>query len=94
MAWCLKKVSDLTLPAYLLTWIPDSLIYPLLMAAVPAGAPRYKWLFLTVPVSLISALLGAQLVDWIYTPVARFTAALGKKAFFAGKDPLTSRSDR
>lgn len=93
LAWCLKKISDLTLPAYLLTWIPDSLIYPLLMAAVPAGAPRYKWLFLTVPVSLISALLGAQLVDWIYRPVAAFSSALSKKPFFTYKDPLSSRSD-
>ena len=70
-------------PAYLLTWIPDSLIYPILMANVPVGAQRYKWLFLTVPVSLISALLGAQLVDWIYRPVAAFTKALGQKPFFS-----------
>lgn len=94
LAWCLKKVSDLTLPAYLLTWIPDSLIYPMLMAAVPAGAPRYKWLFLTVPISLVSALLGAQLVELIYRPAAAFTKALGKKPFFSTKDPLISRSEQ
>ena len=93
-ARCIRKVSDLTLPAYLLTWIPDSLIYPLLMAKVPAGAPRYKWLLLTVPVSLISALLMAQLVDWAYRPAARFTAALAKKPFFASNNPLDSRSNQ
>lgn len=92
LARCIRKISDLTLPAYLLTWIPDSIIYPFLMAKVPAGAPRYKWLLLTVPFSLISALLMAQLVDWAYRPVGRFTAALAKKPFFADNISLDSRS--
>ena len=94
LAWCLRKVSDLSLPAYLLTWIPDSLIYPMLMAAVPAGAPRYKWIFITVPLSLVSALLGAQLVDLIYRPVAAFTAALAKKPLFSQNKQVNSRSSR
>ena len=66
----------------------------MLMAAVPAGAPRYKWLFLTVPISLVSALLGAQLVELIYRPAADFTKALGQNPFFSTKDPLISRSEQ
>ena len=91
VAALLRKVSDLTLPAYLLTWITDSLIYPRLMAAVPAGPARYPWLLLTVPLSLISALLMAQVVDWIFAPVNRLTKNLGQTPFFSDNDPLRSK---
>lgn len=91
VAALLRKVSDLTLPAYLLTWITDSLIYPRLMAAVPAGPARYPWLLLTVPLSLISALLMAQVVDWVFAPIKRLTKRLGQKPFFSDNDPLRSK---
>ena len=91
VAAILRKVSDLTLPAYLLTWITDSLIYPRLMAAVPAGPARYPWLLLTVPLSLISALLMAQVVDWVVSPINRLTKRLGQTPFFSDKDPLRSK---
>ncbi len=91
VAALLRKVSDLTLPAYLLTWITDSLIYPRLMAAVTAGPARYPWLLLTVPLSLISALLMAQVVDWIFVPINRLTKNLGKTPFFSDNDPLRSK---
>ena len=91
VAAILRKVSDLTLPAYLLTWITDSLIYPRLMAAVPAGPARYPWLLLTVPLSLISALLMAQVVDWVFSPINRLTKRMGQTPFFSDKDPLRSK---
>lgn len=91
VAAILRKVSDLTLPAYLLTWITDSLIYPRLMAAVPAGPARYPWLLLTVPLSLISALLMAQVVDWIFVPINRLTKNLGQTPLFSDNDPLRSK---
>lgn len=83
VAALLRKVSDLTLPAYLLTWITDSLIYPRLMAAVPAGPARYPWLLLTVPLSLVSALLMAQVVDWVFIPVNRLTKRLAQQPPFS-----------
>lgn len=83
VAALLRKVSDLSLPAYLLTWITDSLIYPRLMAAVPAGPARYPWLLLTVPASLIAALFLAQVVDWIFSPVNRLTKKLAQKPMFS-----------
>ena len=91
VAALLRKVSDLTLPAYLLTWITDSLIYPRLMAAVTAGPARYPWLLLTVPLSLIFALLMAQVVDWIFVPITRLTKNLGETPFFSDNDPLRSK---
>jgi surface polysaccharide O-acyltransferase-like enzyme len=84
----ISKVSELTLPTYLLTWIPDSLIYPVLMANVATGPARYKWLFITVPISLVSALIMAQLVQWLYGPVDKLVKKLGQKPFFTDSDPL------
>lgn len=89
----LRKVSDLTLPAYLLTWITDSLIYPRLMAAVPAGPARYPWLLLTVPLSLISALLMAQVVEWLFSPINRLTGRLAQMSFFSRNDPIGAIHD-
>lgn len=93
VAAILRKVSDLTLPAYLLTWITDSLIYPRLMAAVPAGPARYPWLLLTVPLSLISALLMAQVVDWIFVPINRLTKRLARKPIFSQNDLIGATHD-
>ena len=93
VAALLRKVSDLTLPAYLLTWITDSLIYPRLMAAVPAGPARYPWLLLTVPLSLISALLMAQVVDWVFAPVNRLTKRLARKPMFSQNDLIGASHD-
>lgn len=89
----LRKVSDLTLPAYLLTWITDSLIYPRLMAAVPAGPARYPWLLLTVPLSLTAALLMAQVVDWLFLPVSRLTQRLAQRPVFSRNDPIGATHD-
>lgn len=93
VAALLRKVSDLTLPAYLLTWITDSLIYPRLMAAVPAGPARYPWLLLTVPLSLISALLMAQVVDWVFAPVNQLTKRLARKPIFSQNDLIGATHD-
>ncbi len=93
VAALLRKVSDLTLPAYLLTWITDSLIYPRLMAAVPAGPARYPWLLLTVPLSLVFALLMAQVVDWVFIPVNRLTKRLARKPIFSQNDLIGATHD-
>ena len=93
VAALLRKASDLTLPAYLLTWITDSLIYPRLMAAVPAGPARYPWLLLTVPLSLISALLMAQVVDRVFAPVNQLTKRLARKPIFSQNDLIGATHD-
>lgn len=93
VAALLRKVSDLTLPAYLLTWITDSLIYPRLMAAVPAGPARYPWLLLTVPVSLIGALLMAQVVDWVFAPINRLIGKLARSPLFSQNDLIGATHD-
>lgn len=93
VAALLRKVSDLTLPAYLLTWITDSLIYPVLKAALPEGPARYPWLLLTVPLSLVFALLMAQVVDWIFVPINRLTKRLARKPIFSQNDLIGATHD-
>ena len=41
----------------------------------PAVHARYIWLLVTVPVSFLSALLMALVVDWIYRPLHRWLMA-------------------
>lgn len=85
---CIGFIAGLTLPAFLMSWISDSMIYPVLMAALPAGPARYPWLMLTAPLSFCLALLMAKLVMIVYSPVEKLTGKLMKKPFFAEKDPL------
>jgi surface polysaccharide O-acyltransferase-like enzyme len=90
----LVKISELSLPAYLLTWISDSVIYPRLIAKVAEGVPRYKWLLLTVPLSLLAALIMAQLAMWLYAPVGNWVKHLSQKPFFNDSDPLGVADER
>lgn len=71
----LMKISDLTLIIYLLTWIPDGITYPIMVRIAPAVRDRYVWLLVTVPIALISAILMALVVDWIFLPIHRWLMA-------------------
>ena len=75
LAALLSRVSDLALPAFLLTWVPDGLLYPVMVRIAPAVHDRYIWLLATVPISFFSALLMALVVDWIYRPLHRWLMA-------------------
>ena len=63
------------------------------MAAVSEGPARYPWLLLTVPLSLISALLMAQVVDWLFSPVSRLTKKLTHKPLFSQNDLIGATHD-
>ena len=75
LAALISRVSDLALPAFLLTWVPDGLLYPVMVRIAPAVHDRYIWLLVTVPISFFSALLMALVVDWIYRPLHRWLMA-------------------
>lgn len=72
----ITKVADLTLPIYLLTWIPDGLTYPIMVRIAPAVGDRYIWLLVTVPIALVSATLMALVIDWIFKPLHRWIMGL------------------
>lgn len=75
LAALLSRVSDLALPAFLLTWVPDGLLYPVMVRIAPAVHDRYIWLLATVPISFFSALLMALVVDWVFRPLHRWLMA-------------------
>lgn len=55
----LALLSELTLGAYLLSWIPDQLVYPMLFARVEDGAARMLLFPFTAAASAAAALAGA-----------------------------------
>lgn len=62
----LARISSLTFAAYLLSWLPDHVLYPVLTERVPQMAGRFAWFLPVVAASvLISLALSAVL-----TPIA------------------------
>ena len=64
-----SRVSRLSFGAYLLSWISDGLLYPLLVRMAPTYMQRPPW---ALPVSILSlalALLLSQLVEWLNIPL-------------------------
>lgn len=72
----IMRISDLTLAIYLLTWIPDGLIYPIMVRIAPEVRDRYIWLLVTIPIVLLSSTLMAVVVDWIFKPLHRWIMGL------------------
>ncbi len=61
-------VSRLSFGAYLLSWISDGFLYPLLMRFAPAYLQRLPWAVPMTAASLLFALLLAQLAEWLRKP--------------------------
>ena len=69
--WCVVKLSQLSLPLYLLSYITDQLIYPRLSAAVPDMWGRFSWMPVVVLAGLTGAGVMAQAVDWAVRALMR-----------------------
>lgn len=75
----LAYVSKITLPAYLLSWIPDRLNYPKLNAAVNPMPMRLKYFPLMVGSSIVVSLILAALVHECTQLILRGAGLLKKK---------------
>lgn len=62
--WCVGRVARLSLAMYLVSYISDQLVYPVLAQAVPAAHQRLWWMPVTVAATALGALALAQPVDW------------------------------
>lgn len=62
--WCVARVAKLSLPMYLVSYIVDQTVYPVLNQAVVQAQRRLFWMPLIVPVVVVCSLVLAQLVDW------------------------------
>ena len=61
----ITQVSKLSLPIFLLSWVPDQLVYTRLCQAIPDFAHRLPWIVVTVPVVLVLSVFLAKLVLWV-----------------------------
>lgn len=61
---CVSRVAALSLPIYLVSYVTDRIIYPVLNAAMPGATARLPFMPLMVLVSLILSGIMAQLIDW------------------------------
>lgn len=62
----IEKIANLTFGAYLLSVIPDLLIYGLLNERVPIITKRLDYFFVTVPVTIVVSLLLSWGVEFFY----------------------------
>lgn len=65
----LQEVSRLSFAAYLVSWLPDQVIYGFLRQAVPIMVDRFWYIPLTVPAVLVSSLALAWFVEWAVQPI-------------------------
>ena len=75
--------SDLTLGAYLVSWIFDMIVYGKLNSHVVLMDKKMLWMPVTVITVLVCSLLLSQVIDWLYRLtvkkwVDRASAAAGK----------------
>lgn len=62
--WCVARVAKLALPIYLISYIADQIVYPVLAQAVPQVHRRLFAMPLAVLATAVCSLLLAQAVDW------------------------------
>ena len=71
VAWVIGRVAKLSLGMYLVSWVADQIVYPRLIAAVPAVHLRILWMPLTVLAAVLLSLILAQVVEWARAGLSR-----------------------
>ena len=79
LRWCVGKLSQLSLPLYLLSYITDRLLYPHLTAAVPDMLGRLPWMPVMVLAGLAGAGVLAQAADWAVGALMRLAPKTGER---------------
>lgn len=80
LCWCVARVAKLALPMYLVSYVADQIVYPVLNRAVVQPQLRLFWMPLVVPVVVVCSLALAQLVDWAAEALMRFVPAKTQNA--------------
>ena len=87
--WCVHRVAKLSLAIYLISYITDQIIYPLLREAVPDPVGRLAFLPVMVAVSLVCSGLLGQGVEWISAALLRL---LPRRRAGAGQNKTAQES--
>lgn len=61
----ISRVAVLSLPIFLVSWVPEQVLYPLLNGRVPLVGYRLPWLPVMVAAVLAGSVVLALLVDWV-----------------------------
>lgn len=75
---CLAYLSDLTLGAYLLSYIFDNYFYQKLMADVPVFYDRLPYYFVIVPLVFICSMLLSAVINLFYSAAKIIIESIGK----------------
>lgn len=71
LVWIIRKVSGLSLGGYLVSWIFDQELYPILLAKVPSVTSRLEYYFIIVPIIFILSLFVSYLLSKIQLLIER-----------------------
>lgn len=76
LKWLTERVAALSLGMYLVSYVADQVVYPKLIAAVPAAHQRLWWMPLTVLATVTLSCLMAQVVHWVTQGIMKWLAKL------------------
>ncbi len=80
----LSRIASLTFAAYLLSWLPDHVLYPILLENVPQMAERFVWFLPIVSASILISLALAALLEPIADQLAGGIKRLARKLLRRG----------
>lgn len=80
----LSRIASLTFAAYLLSWLPDHILYPVLRENVPQTAERFVWFLPIVAASILISLALAALLVPIADRLAEGIKSLARKLLRRG----------
>lgn len=83
--WCVDRIAKITLPIYLVSYVADILIYPVLCRLVSSMALRICLLPVMVLINLIISGIMAQMIDWVSNGVMKFVPEKKEEYVSSGK---------
>lgn len=77
--WCVNRLAKLSFPVYLLSYIGDAVMYPILCEHVPIFGLRIIWLIPCLIANLLLSCVMAQILEWICSALLKLIPEGGKK---------------
>lgn len=78
LEWVIQKISGLSLGGYLVSWIFDSEVYPVLAEKVPVVTHRMEYYFVVVPIIFVASLLASYFISKIQFLMEKCAGFIGK----------------
>lgn len=88
LSWVLGKISGITLGGYLVSWIFDQQLYPILLEKVPDVTDQLPYYFIIVPAVFVLSLIASYVLSKIQFIIEKIFSLFGK--LFKRKSKKTS----